>query len=279
MPFRIDKSCVAEWIHERYAFWKIASPRYAGVSDDFWHHLFKAELVQRLVQLRALREFVDDPPTTRLIDVGIGEGMFPWLLQRLNFRVTGFGWGGEQSQPELEKANPRVDVLSVRYDRERWPLPDASADLVTLWEVLEHVHPPVEHLLSETLRVLKPGGVLLGSTPNVANLRKRLFLLMGKSIHQGLCCEFSNSDALREYYASNPFILHIREFTSDEVRQLLRWAGFKTIRVFSFHQSIYSRIAELSGPLRKGMILLYKFAGDVLGVRDILRLQGRKTAA
>ncbi len=71
----------------------------------------------------------------------------------------------------------RVDVANV--NTEPLPYPDASFDLVTCTEVIEHL----EHFrfaLREIHRVLRPGGVCIVSTPNVLNLRSRLrYLFFG----------------------------------------------------------------------------------------------------
>ncbi len=72
-----------------------------------------------------------------------------------------------------------VDVDVVNLNSEPLPYPNASFDLVTCTEVIEHL----EHYraaLREMQRVLRPGGVLVITTPNVLNLRSRLrYLLFG----------------------------------------------------------------------------------------------------
>lgn len=70
-----------------------------------------------------------------------------------------------------------VDVVNL--NTEPLPYKDASFDLVTCTEVIEHL----EHyrsVLREISRVLRPGGVCILSTPNVLNLRSRLrYLFFG----------------------------------------------------------------------------------------------------
>jgi SAM-dependent methyltransferase len=73
------------------------------------------------------------------------------------------------------------------------PLHAHSFDLIVALEIIEHLKDP-EKLVSEAARVVRPGGVVLISTPNKANY----------------------SDA-RCY--SNPF--HVKEFYYDELRALL----------------------------------------------------------
>ena len=62
----------------------------------------------------------------------------------------------------------------VRADIEsRLPFDDASFDAISCLEGIEHVLDEVE-LLREFLRILRPGGILVISTPNVMNMYSRL---------------------------------------------------------------------------------------------------------
>ncbi len=60
------------------------------------------------------------------------------------------------------------------------PLEDASADVVLFQEGIEHLQDQL-HVLHEMNRVLKPGGVLLLTTPNYSNLRAKLSYFLNES--------------------------------------------------------------------------------------------------
>jgi 2-polyprenyl-3-methyl-5-hydroxy-6-metoxy-1,4-benzoquinol methylase len=77
----------------------------------------------------------------------------------------------------MELAGQKVDVVDL--DREPLPYPDDTFDLITFTEVIEHVE---NHraVLRDIQRVLKSGGLVLITTPNILNLKSRLrFLFFG----------------------------------------------------------------------------------------------------
>jgi SAM-dependent methyltransferase len=92
-----------------------------------------------------------------LLDVGCGEMPFRTLL----------GPGASYTGIDV----PRADAFGMRqnpdivaFDGRKIPFPDASFDNLLCTEVLEHVEDP-SGLITEMLRVLRPGGALLATVP------------------------------------------------------------------------------------------------------------------
>jgi ubiquinone/menaquinone biosynthesis C-methylase UbiE len=82
----------------------------------------------------------------------------------------------------------------------------SAFDIVSFTESIEHMH-DVERVIAEIHRVLKPGGRLLVTTPNANSLH----LVMTRKLG---------------YPAFKTSNQHVREYTFDEVRDLLQKAGF-----------------------------------------------------
>ena len=109
----------------------------------------------------------------RLLDVGCATGNFMYEMARSgNWEVEGVEPNAEAARYVQERFGFRVhigDLLSVN-------LPENYYDVVTMWDVFEHLHYPKANL--ETVaRILKPGGWFVFSIPNLRSLDLKL---MGK---------------------------------------------------------------------------------------------------
>jgi SAM-dependent methyltransferase len=113
------------------------------------------------------------------------------------------------------RAAARRGVRPVRAQVEA-PLPfvDGTFGTVVAAEVIEHVF-DTQGVLSELARVLRPGGWLLVTTPNLVALSGRGRLLLGQSPHNV------------EFDASPSTSGHIRYFTFDTLETLLRRVGLR----------------------------------------------------
>lgn len=113
--------------------------------------------------------------------------------------------------PEVIKiARAKYPTLNfVAFDlSEEFPWADNSFDVAVASEILEHMIDDVTFLRS-CHRILKKGGRLLLTTPNIAYIRNRIRLLRGK---------YSERD------------VHVRDYTFDTVRRKVETAGFKVIQ-------------------------------------------------
>ena len=263
----MEINTVKKWMDEKYKFWKTSHPSLQEKSDDFWQFHKTAELPKRLQYLRILSKYVKDPASTNIVDVGIGWGMFPFLLDKLGMNVNGLEWGGIGSKEELEQKHPGIKVYACYYEKEKWPLQDNSADIVTHLDLIEHVHPPWQFMFQEIMRILKPDGILIIATPNFASLRKRLWLLSGQH----------PVGQLGLFFKSDPFIEHIRELTVNEVSQLLKWSGFEIISANCINHLYYYRYAQATTMIRKIILKTYKLLTSLKNdLKDTVVVVARK---
>ena len=141
-----------------------------------------------LAKLDAVRRYLDAlAPGTRVLDAGCGEGIL------------------------VEEYATRLDIAGVdaNYSSERvthgsltaLPLGDASFDRALCLDVLEHLaYEEQPRALAELFRVLRPGGELFVSVPNLAHLQSRVqFLLRGRLIRTASAIKHPGDRPVVEY--------------------------------------------------------------------------------
>lgn len=107
------------------------------------------------------------------------------------------------------------EVHSDLFDLETatFPYDDETFDVVVFGEIIEHLIADPMHAFSEIHRVLRPGGLLVVTTPNVARLDNVMRIIDGEGIYD-------------PYSFYGPHGRHNREYTRHELVHLLRFAGF-----------------------------------------------------
>ncbi len=114
-----------------------------------------------------------------LLDVGCGGGFkaaaYAVLLGIPLERVSGI----ELRENYVSQAREKFQVYFLDIEKEPFPLPDESFDIVVCNQVLEHLK-NIFRPLREMDRVVKIGGWLLIGIPNMAGLYNRLLILFGR---------------------------------------------------------------------------------------------------
>lgn len=106
-------------------------------------------------------------PGGRLLEVGTGAGLFLKAASRAGWQASGL----ELSTEGAAFARDRLG-LDVREERaEQMSFPPGIFDVAVMFDVIEHLFDP-KAVLAATRRALKPGGILVVSTPNFAALSR-----------------------------------------------------------------------------------------------------------
>jgi glycosyltransferase involved in cell wall biosynthesis/SAM-dependent methyltransferase len=168
------------------------------------------------------------PPGTgadSILEMGAYLQITPALKSKLGYgEVRGCHYGppGETSHRSVKSENGdtfecEIDLFNVELD----PFPYQKEHFMTVLcgELLEHLAQDPMFMMAEINRILKPGGHLVLTTPNIASLRSVAAVLQG--FHPQL---FSTYLRPKEGQTD---ARHHREYTSHEIRQLLENSGFE----------------------------------------------------
>lgn len=164
--------------------------------------------------------------TGKLLEIGGNPYFTTLLLRRFRpgyaFAITNFfsqPAGLAKQHIAFDGFDGTAEGFDLEYHSvniEAWPFPfaDGEMDVVVFGEVLEHMTNDPMHALREIARVLKPGGRLVLTTPNVARIENVVALLEGRNLYD-------------PYSGYGPYGRHNREYTRNEIHQLLTYCGFE----------------------------------------------------
>jgi SAM-dependent methyltransferase len=154
----------------------------------------KAELVERFVR------------GGRILDVGCADARFLLSLDGSQWER----WGVERSAPVVETVSGRFPELRmVTGDIHVRELPEGYFDVVSFWHVLEHLPAPAQ-VLARTRQLLKPGGTIVVSLPNLDSLQAHLFG--------------------RYWYGFDDVPRHLHHFTPPALARLFAGAGLAWVK-------------------------------------------------
>jgi SAM-dependent methyltransferase len=113
----------------------------------------------------------------RFLDIGCGDGQITVALKGAARALDAYGVDIASSAVDLARERG-IKAFQVDMDRTDLPFDYDFFDAVYCGELIEHLFDP-GHLLREVRRVLKPGGICVLTTPNLAGWPNRIALLLG----------------------------------------------------------------------------------------------------
>lgn len=178
-------------------------------------------------------------PGGRLLDVGCAAGFFMQVGREHGWEV----YGVEPAGCMVDFAHSRLDLEVFEGTLQEAAFRTGFFDVVTLWDVLEHLTDPRQELL-EINRVLRPEGLLVLETQNIASWAPRV---LGKRwLHYG-------ND------------LHLFHFAPQTITRLLADTGFRVLKITTAAagkvcslQFVADKVQRLSGTASRAATALLK---------------------
>src|SRR5262252_8909923 len=172
----------------------------------------------------AVVAILQELPRGALLDVPAGEGALAARLIDAGFEVRCC-----DLYPEIFQLDG-VDIHRGNLDAEL-PFSDQSFSYVTCLEGLEHIENP-QQAMREFARVLKPGGQLIVSVPNILNIEERLkWLLYGYTSHFKPISRAAAAKLQAEYHDRVEIAAHVNPIGYAELRYILEKYGFEVVSV------------------------------------------------
>jgi len=151
-----------------------------------------------------------------LLDLGCAVGVFLAMAERRGWEVTGVDISEYAVAQARKRCRGRVlagDLASLRF-------PDASFDVITLWDVVEHFESP-SATLREARRILKDDGIILMDTPNEEALIRKVAYRIYRLLRGRIAYP-----AKKLYHQ-----FHLFYFSEATLRSMLEKCGFDVLEV------------------------------------------------
>jgi 2-polyprenyl-3-methyl-5-hydroxy-6-metoxy-1,4-benzoquinol methylase len=191
-----------EEIYKSDDYWRSPSPKVQGYTDYRGDERLYVDTFRRRLKF----VLADGPRSGRSLDVGCAAGFCMAAMQELGFEAHGL----EISETIASHARERFGFGTIHIGTlDSVTFPDGHFDLITMWDVVEHVVDPIA-LLVRARELLRPGGLLVIETQDIDS---RFARSLGPRWH---------------HYKHEEHIYH---FTPPTVRTLLSRAGFDVVKL------------------------------------------------
>jgi SAM-dependent methyltransferase len=192
------------------------------------------------------------PFNGKVLDVGVYPGTVPQIFHeylKIPMEQKYYGVGMGFSSEFIKKMqgygvtllecdlDPR---LHLSHDREaRIPMDDSTVDSILFTDVIEHLYDPF-YTLKEINRVSKMGAIMILTTDNLTRWGSFLKIIRGQSCNVPLISG--------NLFYDGDWRPHFREYSRDEIFQLLDWSGFEVVD-HQFYEAQFGKYRVIDGRL------------------------------
>lgn len=160
----LSKILKPEYLYEWYAGHPPNTLSWHDRESDFYKDIYNSGISM----IKTVSSKYEKPPSVlKLLDVGCSSGFFMSQATLLGFDTYGVELHRIESEYAVQHG---CNILGETID----DIPkDSSFDVITLWDVLEHIPNPVEHLIA-LKKLLSPGGILFFQVPSSDSLAAKV---------------------------------------------------------------------------------------------------------
>ncbi len=185
----------------------------------------------------------------KILDIGSSPYHMLFLLKKLKWDVYGI-----DINPQILRkfqAQHGLKVKSCDIEKEKIPFKDGQFSFIIFNEVFEHLRIDPLAAILEVKRVLKKGGILLLTTPNLYALHKIIMFNTG----------FSFNNAFFEFnkVKTTGYMGHIREYSNKEIKEILINSGFRVKYTNFENYNNFSNVHFLKRFPLNILVLLFDF--------------------
>ncbi len=218
---------------------------------------------RHLKMLRSIETYLDGPRRT-IADIGCHNGFFLRLASNSGFeRLIGVDYFQSAPAQSYMTGVDGFEFVRANFNEDEFlsKLGDGEADCVVSTEVLEHIYHHPMGYLQECWRVLRPGGLLLLSTPNPCTFINAWRLATGRAVSWGGVM-FAKTPKIND--SGEPLAvwdIHFREYAPSELATIVGelpgvrvmekgFIGTAVDPSFSFAKRVGISLQRALGPFR-----------------------------
>ncbi len=183
----------------------------------------------------------------RILEIGSFPFHITYCLKKMGYKVDGLDIDPSRAAKFAKKH--KLNVKKCDVEKQKFPFKSNSFDFVLFCEIFEHLRINPIATLQEINRVLKPGGMIMLTTPNLYSLPKRIMFNLGMS--------FNNAYSEFEKLNKIGHMGHIREYSTKEVKQFLTNTGFRVTAVHYDSYKMFNRKFKKIGPVYEAFTKIF----------------------